>query len=34
MEKKACDAGLKLEVDEKTLDFKQIIASAKQVESN
>jgi hypothetical protein len=34
MEKKACDAGLKLEVDEKTLDFKQIIASAKQVEAN
>lgn len=34
MEKKACDAGLKLEVDEKTLDFKQIIASAKQVETN
>lgn len=34
MEKKACDAGLSIEVDEKTLDFKQIIASAKQVESN
>ena len=32
MEKKACDAGLKVEVDEKTLNFKQIIASATPVE--
>lgn len=32
MEKKLCDAGIKASVDEKTLNFKEIIASAKQVE--
>ena len=32
MEKKLCDAGVKASFDEKTLDFKEILASAKQVE--